>query len=320
VIDFRYHVVSIVAVFLALTVGIVLGSSFLKESIVQELTNQANGLRTDVNTLRQEKRELERDIQYRDAFVRQVAPTLMRNRLEDQRVVLVTLPGADSDITEGIKKLLADASGANAKITGQVAVKGEFSEDKQQTTLGTLALQLKPSGVAIPDGSAQETAAAEIADAIVTTEPARAGEEGTSASLVLGGFKEAGFIDVEGSPQNRATLAVVVAPSVPSTSSENNKKANEAYLAVLSALGKASRGAVLAGPEQAAEDGGLIAALRASKDVAGQVSSVDVADTESGRVAVALALLAEAQGKAGHYGVHDTPGGPLPPVAAQSGG
>ena len=43
-IDFRYHVVSIIAVFLALSVGLVLGASFLKEAAVSGLDTQVQDL------------------------------------------------------------------------------------------------------------------------------------------------------------------------------------------------------------------------------------------------------------------------------------
>ncbi|MBW8804074.1 MAG: copper transporter, partial [Catenulisporales bacterium] len=39
-IDFRYHVVSIVAVFLALTVGLVIGSSYLSKIAYDGLNHQ----------------------------------------------------------------------------------------------------------------------------------------------------------------------------------------------------------------------------------------------------------------------------------------
>ena len=44
-IDFRYHIVSLVAVFLALGVGIVLGSGPLDEQIQGALQTQTNDLR-----------------------------------------------------------------------------------------------------------------------------------------------------------------------------------------------------------------------------------------------------------------------------------
>jgi Copper transport outer membrane protein, MctB len=316
VIDFRYHVVSIVAVFLALTVGIVLGSSLFNEAAVRELHRQANQLRDDNASLHLEKRDLQRDTQYRDEFVRQVAPTLVRDKLAGQPIVIVTLPGADGKVVDGLAKLLTDQSGA--RVTGQVAIKNEFIDDKQQTTLNTLAAKLKPPAMTLPEGSAQEAAAAEIAEAVVTSQPSGGdSQDNLAGSTILAGLKEGGFLTVKGSPEKRASLAVVVASSGPALSGEEAEKANQAYLAVVAALNRSSRGAVLAGPERSAEDGGVIAALRNAGKAAKDVSSVDIADTEPGRVAVALALVAETQGKSGHYGVHGRTDGPLPPILSQ---
>lgn len=50
-IDFRYHLVSLVAVFLALAVGIILGAGPLADPIGDTLTGQVDKLREDRNQL-----------------------------------------------------------------------------------------------------------------------------------------------------------------------------------------------------------------------------------------------------------------------------
>jgi hypothetical protein len=47
VIDFRYHLVSLVSVFLALAVGIVLGAGPLRENLGDQLTKQVDALRKE---------------------------------------------------------------------------------------------------------------------------------------------------------------------------------------------------------------------------------------------------------------------------------
>ena len=51
-IDFRYHLVSIVSIFMALAVGIVLGAGPLKEDIGNTLTSEVKNLRADKAALR----------------------------------------------------------------------------------------------------------------------------------------------------------------------------------------------------------------------------------------------------------------------------
>ena len=48
-IDFRYHLVSIVAVFLALAIGIVLGSTELQGHTIDALNAASNQLRSELN-------------------------------------------------------------------------------------------------------------------------------------------------------------------------------------------------------------------------------------------------------------------------------
>ena len=51
-IDFRYHLVSLISVFLALAVGIVLGAGPLKEAIGDTLTGEVDKLRARAADLR----------------------------------------------------------------------------------------------------------------------------------------------------------------------------------------------------------------------------------------------------------------------------
>ena len=57
-IDFRYHLVSLIAVFLALAVGVVLGAGPLDDPIGQTVESRADALSTSNNELRQDKAQL----------------------------------------------------------------------------------------------------------------------------------------------------------------------------------------------------------------------------------------------------------------------
>ncbi len=54
-IDFRYHLVSIVAVFLALAIGIVLGTTALNGPITSRLRSLETSLRSEADSLRTQK-------------------------------------------------------------------------------------------------------------------------------------------------------------------------------------------------------------------------------------------------------------------------
>ena len=91
-IDFRYHLVSIVSIFLALAVGIVLGAGPLKEDIGNTLTSEVTRLREDCTQLRAQLDEAEKAAQARDAFTEASNKSLLANRLQDTTVSVVVLP------------------------------------------------------------------------------------------------------------------------------------------------------------------------------------------------------------------------------------
>jgi len=68
VIDFRYHLVSIVSIFMALAVGIVLGAGPLKEDIGNTLTSEVKNLRADKASLRSQLDAAEKGSAARDEF------------------------------------------------------------------------------------------------------------------------------------------------------------------------------------------------------------------------------------------------------------
>ena len=72
---------------------------------------------------------------------------------------------------------------------------------------------------------------------------------------------------------------------------------------------------MLAGPAEAAADGGALAALRADSDVSRAVSGVDDLDSPVGRVDVVLALREQLSGGAGPCGTAECAGGVRPAAA-----
>lgn len=76
-IDFRYHLVSIVAVFLALGIGVLMGSAVLGENIVANLESQLKTIRATNEDHRQTILDLEQQISFDDEFANEVQPILI---------------------------------------------------------------------------------------------------------------------------------------------------------------------------------------------------------------------------------------------------
>jgi hypothetical protein len=316
VIDFRYHLVSIVAIFLALALGIVLGSTTLSQSVFKGLERQTASLAKSNDELRRSQDRMEAQLEGDESFARSVGPQLVAERLNGQSLVFVDTPGASND---SVEQLSALAKSAGASVTGRVTIQKKFLDDDQTGTVDELAGQLKPASMAFPQSAgAYEKAAAVLASALVTRDAAATGREDASGASIMAGFRQAGYVTSSGKPGQHATLAVMIAPSS-LYAYEGGDVDNRALLSLAAALDGTGRGAVVGGPSTAAQKGGLIAALRDS-DTAKSVSSQDTVDTASGQVVTILALQNELGGRSGRYGTGSGVNGYLPSPVPAAGG
>jgi outer membrane murein-binding lipoprotein Lpp len=319
VIDFRYHLVSIIAVFLALAVGIVVGTAALNGPIVDNLRDNINRLTSDKRTLEGDVRQLQAQVQASDEFATEIAPQLVDGVLADQRVLLVTTPETPGDLAERLRPLLTDAG---ATVTGQLEVLPALSDPQQRALIDDLVAQVVPAGVDLPEGEPIERAAAELAAAL-TTGPGNDPVDSGEAQAVVSAFEEADLVrfapeaGTEGQALRTATLVVLLAPNGPQPPvDETVGQRNETMLALASAFDKRSAGLVVAGPASSAMEGGLVQALRSSTTLVTDISSVDNADRGIGRVAVVLALDAQEDDEVGQYGAGPGASDPLPALPA----
>lgn len=308
-IDFRYHLVSIIAIFLALALGLVVGASALRGSVTSQLRGQAAQLSKENQSLRQQNRDADQVNTYSNQVAAAIAPQIVDGRLRDESVVFVEAPGADDQMRAKTADMV---SRAGARISGFITLQDKYLDPGQLTTLGELVDQLKPNSLAFPaEATAYDRAALELASVLVTKQSSRSGQEDPAAGQVLSGFQAAGFLNYSGKPANRATLAIVIAPAAASKDKDAEAE-NKALVSLPVALVAFGNGIVTAGNADAAADGGMIKAIRDNGKAAGHVSTVDTADIASGQVAAVLALNEAMQGRAGDYGTGSGADGPLP--------
>ncbi|MCL4079130.1 copper transporter [Coriobacteriia bacterium Es71-Z0120] len=92
--NLRYHVASLVAVFLALTVGLVLGGVVAeRSSVTGRVESLVEQLKTRFDALQQENTDLKRSLEAEQAFGRAAARALTRGALDGRRVLIVTNAG-----------------------------------------------------------------------------------------------------------------------------------------------------------------------------------------------------------------------------------
>ena len=330
-IDFRYHIVSLVAVFLALATGILLGAGPLQEPIQGQLEGRAEALRDDQQQLREANGELQARVQMGDAFTSEVAAALVGTQLSGRRVVLVTLPGVDDRLREATEASLASAG---AVVSGRVGIEPDLFDPDRLAEASEVIDALAEPTVPAPElrvaaalaGSIVTTAvatlgpaSAELAPATPAADPATAvpaaspqpvtpaGEPDEQAAAILTGLTELGVINVDGEPAARATVAVVLAPGVPqedatSATTPPPEQRDTVLLPLMSQLASAGDGVVLAGGTRSVAGGGFVAAVREDGSLDGAVSTVDVAETPQGQVAMLLAIIEQERGGAGDYG------------------
>ena len=332
-IDFRYHIVSLISVFLALAVGIALGAGPLKDSIGDTLTGQVDQLRAEKDDLRVELDRTAGALDDEQAAFAAVAPDLVEGILPGYRVAVITVGPVDAGANDGV---VAQLAAAGATVTAQVAVTQEWTDPARSafrgTLAGTLVEYLDPSPAA-DSGTAVELAEAlvqALTTASATDVDAISENSGVILDLLSG---EAGLVTVQGSVTTAADAVVVLAGPVvaedpeavvetsgPSTDPSSEASATpsveadteadaesdaateeaDAATQLAQAAQARSTGMVLAGG--ATTGAGALDAVRSSSDLTSVIATVDDVQGLTGQVSVPMALSARIAGTVGHYG------------------
>jgi hypothetical protein len=323
VIDFRYHLVSIVAVFLALAIGIVLGAAELQGPTYNLLNGTTAKLQNELNQANSQRDMAEEQANAGDAYAEAVEPVVLRNLLAGQKLLIVTEPGAQGSVVSGITSAANDAG---AEVTGQINLQAKFfdTSDTTQDSLNQINLDVAShAGLTLDNTETyQQQAAQVIASQILTKAPLSAtgaGQDGTgqdtSAATMLSAYAYAGFLTTSGQPATEATLAVVITPqTAPSDGSAD--PLDQILVPVAQELAATSAATVVAGSSAGSGTGSPIAVLR-SNNVANQVSTIDDADYVSGQSVVIEALAIQLSGgKPGSYGFASNGANAVAPSAA----
>jgi hypothetical protein len=109
--DFRYHALSLVAVFLALAIGIVLGVT-IGDSLVSDAERSLRGnLRSDVEKAHGDAAQARSERDGRDRMLDQLYPQMVATRLAGERVAVVSWGPLPSDVESGIRDAVSKGGG-----------------------------------------------------------------------------------------------------------------------------------------------------------------------------------------------------------------
>jgi len=109
VISLRQHVVTIVAIFLALALGMLAGSAFVQPRLVDTLRSQVERQRTQMDGLRRDVTELGDRLAEEQAFNDVALPHLTEGRLFGQDVVVIAQDGVEDAVVAGTRQALEEA-------------------------------------------------------------------------------------------------------------------------------------------------------------------------------------------------------------------
>lgn len=111
-IDFRYHAISMVAVFLALAIGIVLGVT-IGDSLVSEAEQGLRqSLEDDVVEARAQSDEAAADLAQREQLIEEALPMIAGNRLAGERVAVVGIGALPEEVESATREAVETGGGS----------------------------------------------------------------------------------------------------------------------------------------------------------------------------------------------------------------
>ncbi len=306
-IDFRYHLVSLISVFLALAVGVVLGAGPLQNSLGTALNDQVTSLREDRNQTQSRLEATEAAVNERDEYIHAAADTLLPGTLEGRSVALVILPGALGEDIDAVSTMLESAG---ASVVGRVSLTSAWAQTSRATYRSTYSGSV--AGYLDSASSEPNTILGQALGAALTRTDQNASTLTSMLTASAQGAQPLMTVDAE--LTRPADGVVVIGPRAsqpkggepsPTPTEAEDPAAWSAAMAGVAATAPT----VVVGSADGAGD--LVAGLRTS---AASVTTVDSVGQAAAGVSVPLALAGVLKGDTGHYGFDDGADAVMPQV------
>ena len=308
-ISWRYHLISIVAVFLAFGLGVLTGTTVLNDNLVRNLKSQTRNLTADLDEQRRTDEEHQSELARMNAFAEQAMPYLVASTLIGEQVIVVTQDGVDGGALAQTRSAL-DLAGADVITTLTVQPTMAAGTPNAQGDLASV-LGL-PEGTAAPELA---TAAGHAIASRLATDPA----VDLTGADVLGDLLSQGFLTASAPEITDATLSEIggrdqLVVVVGGTSGELSPTSTDFMVPLVQGLAELD---VVAGVGEGLEaNDGFVSEIRSSLEASDvPLVTVDNIDRPVGASAMALGLRAAiVQGTGGDYGVKQSATRLLPPV------
>ena len=294
-ITLRHHLLTIVAVFLALAAGIVLGGGPLSD--VGATVTTSSGEKAVAPAEDRAKTD------YTESVVAALGPITVGGRLADRSVAVVTVPGADEQVVTALTEQVAAAGGS---VSARYDLSDDLVDPGQKSLVDTLGSQLltqQAEGDVAAEASTYDRIGQLIGLAVATKDAAGQDVNG-KARAVVDAVSGAGLMAQPGEVAQRSPLVLLV------LGTDAGDEGSDAILAGLAqGLAVQAAGVVVAG---VTADGGEGQLGRFRADPASAaVATLDGVDTSAGRVAAVLTLQRSLTTPGGAFGASGADG-PVP--------
>lgn len=309
----RYHIVSLSAVFLALAVGVVLGSTALSGTLLSGLSDERGQLASQVSDLQAQRNALNARLTDADDFAGSVGGKIVAGTLAQRSVLVITTADARPADRDALEQLIRQAG---ATVSGELELTGAFTDPARFDQLRQLVTRLQPAGSTFPTSGDPGTLAGALVGSVLVLDKATARPQATADELTaaISGLTDGGFVQA-GPNLAPGQLVLVLTGDQPGGSGAGDRAAVLARFA--DQIDRSGAGAVLAGDPGAASGTGAIGFVRADTSATSILSTVDDVDTAAGRIATVLALAEQLDGGVGRYGVAGNAQAPAPGMSAR---
>lgn len=301
-ISLRSHVISLAAVFLALAIGVALGSGLLSNTLLSGLRDDKKEMQNQINGLTDEKNGLNERLGAAGEFDAMMSPRILREALKGKAVVVLRTPDAVGDDVDAVVRLVGEAGGT---VSGTIALSQQFVDaNASEKLLSVVNSPIVPAGRQLSTTLVDQ--GSQAGDLLGITllrdkNPAVPVVDDTQRDTVLATLRDTGFITYGSERIGVADAAVIVTGGALGEDA-GNQGATVARLAA--GLAPHGAGTVVAGRDGSASGTAAVAVTRSDAGLTGAVSTVDDVDSQSGRITSVLAvgeLLGG--GRPGQYGI-----------------
>ena len=300
-IDFRYHLISIVAVLLALSIGVVLGSGLVGEPLLEDIKSNVATLEDQLDERRAEIARLDSQISGHNQFAEEATPYLIDGSLRGMNVVVVEIDGVEGGAVRDLRESVGQAGGT---VVSRIEINERLALE-DQTDRDSLALALNSLVQDDPDALRLDLAA-RLGNmlAAAASDGRSGGSSATAAVTELDALLERlatdDYITIE-SPDEGRVVPLDSAFIVIGGASEEARYDVAAFVTEFSGS-LTSTGAPLVVSETGESKWGMVLAILDEGEVRDRVATVTDVDDPVGRVATVLGLARAIEGETDHYG------------------